>query len=251
MNIFSSPLKVSLFVVSVAFLVSAQVDSARAQQRKRVPGSRESIVVDERLSVLRATPDLSGKLVRRIGRGRFVSVRGKKRSQDGVMFYRVNVTRRTGGWIQREAVVSPWDPGNDERLLRLIKGSDDFDLIARARIFLEAFPRSPARPTVLLLFANAAEQAAIKLSQDASRRLKPEKMKANVAAPMFTYFLNYNGLDRYNRQGIRFDFDGKGFHYDGAAWREILRRYPKSVEAVEARKRLDALNQQRVSVPPA
>jgi len=33
----------------------------------------------------------------------------------------------------------------------------------------------------------------------------------------------------------------KKFSYDGAAWREILKRYPNSPEAAEARKHLDAL----------
>ena len=61
-------------------------------------------------------------------------------------------------------------------------------------------------------------------------------------APEFSYFMNFNELDRYNRQGIGFVFDPatKQFHYDGAAWREIVRRHPQSPEAVEARKRLGA-----------
>jgi hypothetical protein len=38
-----------------------------------------------------------------------------------------------------------------------------------------------------------------------------------------------------------FDRTTKKFSYDGAAWREILKRYPNSPEAVEARKHLGAL----------
>jgi hypothetical protein len=55
------------------------------------------------------------------------------------------------------------------------------------------------------------------------------------------YYLNYSGLDRYNRQGVTFTFDraARQFHYDGAAWREIVRRYPRSPEAAEARNRLE------------
>jgi hypothetical protein len=55
--------------------------------------------------------------------------------------------------------------------------------------------------------------------------------------------LNYSGLDRYNRQGVIFTFDreAKKFHYDGAGWREIVRRYPQSPEASEAQTRLAAL----------
>jgi len=61
--------------------------------------------------------------------------------------------------------------------------------------------------------------------------------------PEFSYYLNYNGLGRYNREGITFLFDRttKKFSYDGVAWREILKRYPNSPEAVEARKHLEAL----------
>jgi len=51
-------------------------------------------------------------------------------------------------------------------------------------------------------------------------------------------------LDRYNRQGVLFTFDRdvKRFHYDGAAWREIVQRYPNSAEADEARKKLEGTN---------
>lgn len=242
MNIYSSHFKFSL-VVWIVFLISSPTGSAQTRWRLPPATGRVGIVVDERLSVLRATPDLSGKMVRRIGRGRAVRIKEMRRGRDGVAFYRVVVTRRTGGWLQRDALISPGLPGDDERLLRLIKGSEGFDLIARSRIFLDAFPRSPLRPTVLLLFGEELERAAIRLSREASRRLSAEKMQA-TSAPIFSYFQNYNGLDRYSRQGIRFNFDAveKRFHYDGAAWREILRRYPESAGAREARERLAALS---------
>jgi hypothetical protein len=132
---------------------------------------------------------------------------------------------------------------DDERLLRLIQNSEDFDRIIRAHIFLDVFQRSPLRPIVLMIYGEAAEVAAGKLSRDASRRLNEKEMAAG-GAPAFSYFLNYNGLDRYRRQGIAFIFDraAKRFHYDGASWREIVRRYPRSPEAEEARKRLEALS---------
>jgi hypothetical protein len=172
-----------------------------------------------------------------------VAVKGAKRSPEGVTFYRVAVTRRTGGWLQSDAVVSLTRKDDDERLLRLIQNSEDFDRIIRARIFLDVFQRSPLRPTVLLLYGETAEKAAVKLSRDAVRRLDEKEMAAG-GAPTFSYFLNFSGLDRYRRQGITFIFDRatKQFHYDGASWREIVRRYPHSTEAVEARKRLDALS---------
>lgn len=210
--------------------------------KRRAPaGGRVAVVVDERLSALRATPELTGVLLRRMGRGALVAIRGAKRNRDGVVFYRVNVTSRTNGWIQRDALVSPWRAGDDARLLRLIKGSEDFDLIVRARIFLNNFRFSEFRPEVLMIYAQAAEDIAGRLSRDASRRLDEKEMTAG-GAPVFSYYLNFNGLDRYNRQGITFIFDAgaKKFRYDGEGWQELVHRYPRSPEAVEARKRLAA-----------
>ncbi|MEQ1604981.1 MAG: hypothetical protein ABL999_08935 [Pyrinomonadaceae bacterium] len=52
-------------------------------------------------------------------------------------------------------------------------------------------------------------------------------------------------LDRYRKLGVIFLFNSvaKVYHYDGASWREIVSKFPASVEAVEAQKRLDALTQ--------
>jgi hypothetical protein len=205
-------------------------------QKKPPSGGRLAVVVDERLAALRATPQFNGKLVRRLSRGRLVAVRSFKTNADGITFLLVNVSTRTHGWIQRDAVVSPSRPGDDRRLLTLIQRSSGFDRIARARIFLDHFPRSPLRPEVLLLLGDTAEELAEKLSIDAARRLKDDLGDA----PEFSYFLNYTGLDRYNRQRVGFVFDKttKRFHYDGAAWRDLIRRYPNSTAALEARKRL-------------
>ena len=212
--------------------------STVAQKQKPPAGGRVAIVVDERLAALRATSQLTGRLVRRLSRGRLVAVRSVRTSSDGITFFLVNVTSRTHGWIQREAVVSPSRAGDDRRLLDLIQRSEGFDRISRARIFLDHFPRSPLRPEVLLLLGDTAEDAADKLSKSASRR-----MNHFGNAPEFTYYLNYTGLDRYNRLRITFVFDQstKRFHYDGAAWSEVIRRYPKSPEALEAKKRLESL----------
>lgn len=226
----------------LALFVCLSFLPATSLAKKRVPaGGRVAVVIDERLSALRTTPELSGMLLRRIGRGAMVAIRGEKRSRDGVVFFRVNVTSRTSGWIQRDALVSTSRLGDDARLLRLIKSSDDFDRIARARIFLDYFTSSELRPEVLMIYSQAAEDTAARLSRDASRRLDDREMSAG-GAPLFSYFLNYNGLDRYNRQGITFAFDAreKRFHYDGEGWQELVHRYPRSPQAVEARKRLAA-----------
>jgi hypothetical protein len=216
--------------------------SILAQQRKPPAGGRLAIVVDERLAALRATPQLNGRLVRRLSRGRLLAIRSLKTSADGISFLLVNLSSRTHGWIQRDAVVSPSRPGDDQRLFTLIARSQGFDSIARARIFLDHFQRSRLRPSVLLLLGDTAEQLAAKLSADAARRLKQDRGDA----PEFSYFLNYTGLDRYNRQGITFVFSKstKRFHYDGASWRELIRRYPNSPVAAEAKIKLDSLYSQ-------
>lgn len=219
----------------VLFLLSFQIGVA---QTRRFP-SRAAIVVDERLAVLRSAPQVSAPLLKRLSRGRIITVIESRRSREGLVFFRVAVTRRTRGWIQHEALISPRRNDDDARLLALINASRDFDRIARARIFLDAFPHSSLRPQVLLLFGDEAEKTAEKISREAVRRLDIAEMAA-TGAPIASYFLNYSGLDRYRRQGIVFTFDeaSRQFHYEGAAWRELLRRYPATTEAMTARQRL-------------
>ncbi len=228
----SSRLLISLLILQFAHAAGF------AQKRRPPAGGRVAIVVDERLAALRDSPSLSAKLMRRLGRGRLVAITGAVIGKEGIAFYRVNVTRRTRGWLQREAVATRSRLGDEKRFYQLIAASQDFDRIARARIFLDFFPRSSLRPAVLLLYASAADSLAEKLTREATRRLDLKEMKAG-GAPESSYFLNYTGLDRYNRQGLRFLFDQqtKSIRYDGAAWREIVRRYPHSTEAEEARQR--------------
>lgn len=231
---FVSKLFLLLFTV---FLPVIDLDA-----RKRLPtGGRIAVVVDERLSALRATPELSGALVRRVTRGGWVAITTAKTSREGVVFYKVNVSRRINGWMQRDAVVTHTRPGDDARLLKLIKASEEFDAIVRARIFLDYFRASRLRPEVLMIYSLTAEEVAARLSHDARRRLDDNEMLAG-GAPLFSYFLNYSGLDRYNRQGVNFVFDPgqKRFRYDGEGWRELVHRYPDSPQADEARKRLAA-----------
>ena len=225
----------------VVFLCLGLLPDTALAKRRLPPGGRLAVVADERLSALRASPELSAKLLRRLGRGSLVAIKGDKRSRDGIVFYKVSVTIRTGGWIQRDAVFAPSRAGDDARLLRLIKASDSFDRVVRAKIFLDYFTGSELRPEALLIYALAAEDAAVHLSRNAARRLDEKEMDAG-GAPVFSYFLNFNELDRYNRQGITFQFDrsAKQFRYDGEGWQELVHRYPRSPQAAEARKRLEA-----------
>jgi hypothetical protein len=228
--------------VLVSFLTLAAFSFGFAQKPRVPQGGHLAIVADERLAALRKGPEPTARLLRRLGRGRFVSIRSSARNREGMVFYYVAVNRRTSGWMQSDALIASWRAGDDRRLFLLIEGDDEFDRVARARIFLDAFPRSPMRAKVLLLYADAAEEAARKLSREAAHRFKKSEIPDH-GAPEFSYYLNYSGLDRYNRQGITYRFDrvSKEFHYDGAAWREIIQRYPNSPEAVEAHKRLEGL----------
>lgn len=224
------------YLTATLILVSCNFQIGSAQKRQF--GTRSAIVVDERLSVLRLAPQLSAPLIRRIGRGRIVTVLDTKRSREGVVFHRVAVTRRTRGWLQRESLISPHRIDDDARLLRLINASRDFDRLARARIFLDAFPHSRLRPAVLLMFGEEAEKAAAKLTLEAARRLDPTEMSA-TGASLASYFLSYSGLDRYRRQGIVFTYDEttRQFEYDGAVWRELMRKHRESHEAAIVRSR--------------
>lgn len=225
------PHRLTLQICLVLFLFN--VDALG--QHKAPTGGRIAVVVDERLAALRSTPQLNGKLVRRLGRGRLVAIRSVKTNPDGITFLFVSVTSRTRGWIQRESVVSPSRAGDDLRLLRLIQNSHGFDRISRARIFLDHFRRSPSRPAVLLLLGDTAEELASKLTQSAAR-----KLNAPFTAPEYSYYLNHPSLDRYNRQNVNFTFNPstKRLHYDGSAWRLLLRQHPNTPEAAAARQRL-------------
>jgi hypothetical protein len=235
-----------LFVVASALLlaVCAVAPRASAKGKRRAPsGGRAAVVVDERLSALRDEPRLSAAPLQRLGLGRAVSLTGARREADGVAFYQVAVTRRTRGWLQSESFAAPARAGDDARLVSLIKASRGFERVGRCRVFLDLFPRSPLRPEVLLLYGEAAEEAAATLTRAASSRLAEDRLPEG-GAPFHSYYLNFNGLDRYRRNGIAFVFDRakKQFHYDGESWRELVRRFPRSPAAALARRRIESLS---------
>lgn len=245
-NLLFLVLFVSFFLLLFANDVSAQKRRAPARNQivRRPPSTQPAtaVVVDERLSVLRFEPSLSAIPLQRMRSGRTMLVTGEK-AADGVRFYRVQLAGERTGWVQTDAVVSNTKRGDDERLVKLIRAESGFEQIEMAMIFLENFPRSTFRPAILLLVGDLVEEAAQRLSRDAARRLSAAEMSSSNAPP-HSFYLNFSGLDRYRRLGVNFTFDPqtKQFHYDGAAWREILQKYPNSTEIAEARKRLDSLN---------
>ena len=194
-----------------------------------VAQSRRGVIVDERLSVLRVSPDASSPLKQRLRRGRVVWINGSSRSTSGHLFLRVAVTRRTFGWILREAIAMRGVSGDAHRLIALIEETtDDFVKIRLARICADEYRATPFAARALLHLAEAAERSAERLTVIIRRRLGTQEEM---------FLLNDAPLDRFSRAGIRFHVrDGK-LVYTGDAWREILRRYPGSVEAIIARER--------------
>lgn len=248
-------MKRSLLLFSLVFL--AFIFTVEAQKKRRSPiaakensaaqmpkgNANSAIVVDERLAVLRLQPSLYAKPFQRMRTGRLVSISGVRES-DGVTFYRVSVPPNNYGWVQAEAVFGKFRRGDDERLAKLVAATEGFEQVERAALFLENYPNSALRPAILLLTGDAIEEAAAKMSVEAARRLDRREMTA-TGAPVYSFYLNYVSLDRYRKLGVDFVFNSntKTFHYDGAAWKEIVSKFPKSSEAAEAQKRVDSLRE--------
>ena len=249
------PLFLLLLFVILNFHAEAQKRYVKPKPKPKTltsrinnPNADKAIVVDERLAVLRNAPSLFAKPIQRMRRGRMVTI-SDTREADGVTFYRIAATPNTQGWVQKDAVAGKFRRGDDERLARLVQASEGFDQIERAQIFLENFTDSPFRPAILLLFGDLMEESALKMSSDAAKRLSRKEMAAS-GAPLHSFYLNYSSLDRYQRLGIGFVFNTntKLFHYDGAYWREIIKKFPATNEAKEAQNRLDSLKEKMVAV---
>ncbi|MEO6726096.1 MAG: hypothetical protein ABIU20_11085, partial [Blastocatellia bacterium] len=204
--------------------------TAEAQIKRKtfVPGQR-AVVVEERLSALRTQADVKAPLEQRLRRGRVVGIMGAKRGKNAQQFLRVAVSRNTRGWLLAEAVVKSGNVADAERLLKLIEEtSDDFTKARLARLCADEFRLTKQAPHCLVRLGEAAEHAAERLTRDAKRRVGDEESGASQS-PNLTkrdYFLNFAGLDRYNRAGVTFDYDQAAdrFFYDGEAYRELLRR---------------------------
>jgi len=234
---------VALLVSTHFGSLSAQAQSpAQVKRSRNVPGQR-AVVIDERLSALRTRPDIKAPLTQRLRRGRVVGLLGLSRGkQGGPRFQYIAVTRNTRGWILAEALVRPGHEGDAERLMKLInEANDDFMRARLARLCADEFRHTAAASQALLALGQAAEHAAERLSREAKRRAGDEDPGAGISKR--DYLLNYAGLDRYNRAGITFDYDeaAERIVYDGGAYRELLRKYPRSAEAQEARQRLEKL----------
>ncbi len=246
-SLFSIFLLVFLVFTSTAEAQKRRFPPSPVKKSAVVPSPRENlntaIVIDERLAVLRAEPSLFARPLQRMRRGRAVSISGT-READGVTFYRVVAVPNNSGWVQAEAVAGKFRRGDDERLAKLVQASEGFEQIERAGIFLETYLNSALRPAILLLLGDLLEDAALKISNEATKKLDRREMAAS-GAPLHSFYLNYTSLDRFRKINVDFVFNptAKLLHYNGANWREIVSKFPKSSEAAEAQKRLDALKE--------
>lgn len=235
-----------LLILSSASLIFAQ--KRRASGNIKPPSNskidtKKAIVIDQRLAVLRLSPSLYAKPIQRMSGGREISI-GESIEADGVRFYRVFNASKAMGWVQSDAIAGTFRSGDDERLAQLVQGSEGFERIERASIFLELFPSSQLRPSILLLFGDLIEEEAAKLSTRATRSLDRREMAAS-GAPLHSFYLNYPFLDRFRRLGAVFLFNSntRNFHYDGGTWKELVKKFPNSPEAVEVQKRLNSLKE--------
>lgn len=254
-------MKLARFSIIVVLLLGFQ--AVHAQRKSSAPKARAgaparsgevgqtAVVIDETLSVLRKTPSLFSEPVQRMSRGRRVVIQGVTEA-DGIKFYKVTVPPANFGWVQADAVFGTFRPGDEERLARLAQATDGFDQIEISRHFFEMFPDSKLRPALLLLYGDVLESTAATLSKNAASRLSRKEMAAS-GAPLHTYYLNFNYLDRYRKLGIIFLFnpETKLYHYDGSAWKEILTKFPAASETAEAQKRVDTLKQKMASMKTA
>jgi len=202
-------------------------------------GARVAFVADAGLAALRTTPSPSGNLKQRLRVGRRVYVLGRRRVVEDRVYVFVAVTRRTRGWIDRRALVRAAQPGDDARLLALIRAeTGGYERLRLCRLFETLFRRSPRLPTVLLLLGETAEAEAPLIQRRAEQRVSQRAASGN--ADVKAYFDDDPALDRYNRLGVKFRYDAaqKAYRYDGAAYRRLVQQYPHAPEAEQARQRL-------------
>lgn len=244
------PLKrllISVICILSFLFVSAAAQTFTIKKRKKNISGQRAIVYDERLSALRAQPDVKALLLARLHREREVGIIGAPKSTNGgPRFYPVSVSRNVRGWVIAEALARPQRGQDASRMMNLITDTkDDFTRARLARLCADEYRGTANAPQALLILGQAAEQASNKLSRDARRRVGEAEEEPQQNLSQRAYLLNYVGLDRYNKIGITFDYDeaNEKLIYDGAAYREILKKYPRSPEVAKAREQLAQLKQ--------
>jgi hypothetical protein len=227
-----------LFCLAVLFIIwSPSIEAQHRSGNNRGLRGQRAIVIDERWSALRARPEINAPLVQRLRRGRVVGV-----IKPGPQYHLVQLTRRTRGWILAEALARSGRADDAARWLRLIEATtDDFTRARLARLCADEFRHTPAASRALLLLGETAEAVSDRLTREARKRAGDEHAESATHSTLSRrdYLLSHAGLDRWNRAGITFAYEAEGDRliYDGAAWRELARKYPGSDEAKRAREK--------------
>jgi hypothetical protein len=248
-------MKAHISVICILLSLSFVFHSAVSAQKRKTVAKRSAlptvkskeigqtaVVLDETLSVLRPTPSLFAEPIQRMRRGREVKILGIAEA-DGVKFFKITAEPKNFGWVQSDAVFGRFRAEDEERLAKLVQASSGFEQIELAAFYFSLFPDSKFSPAILLLFGDLCQETAVRLSRDATSRLDRREMAAS-GAPLHSFYLNFNMLDRYRKLGITFRFnpETKTYYYDGASWRKLVDKFANSPEAAEAQKRLDAIN---------
>lgn len=198
---------------------------------------RRAYIVDPVLSALRRSPSSDGYCLKRLRLGRSLYIVSTTQNRQGVKYYYVAVTRRTRGYIDAASVIIPGVNQEDSRLMRIINSAAGIEKIMLCQMLAAKFPHSKYLPEVLILEGKTAEKLAKELSHRAT--IKPPT-QYDPELDEARYWENYAGLDRFNRLDLHFISAGKdgSYRYDGAAYRKLLAKFPKSDFAEIARTRL-------------
>jgi hypothetical protein len=230
--------QIPALILFLLLVMAADVATAQNKRKLPLPG-RRAMVVDERFSALRTAPEMKSELKQRLRKGRMVGVLGVRESRSREKFFLLAVSRRTRGWVLSEAVVRSGHPADAERLFGMMEETtDEFSRVRLSRLCADEFRSTAFAPRALLAMAEAAEKASERLTKDCRRAAGDQGHDRRKL------FLNHPGLDRYNRLGVIFEYDATADRivYDGGAYRELVRRYPKSEQAQAAAAKLTAAN---------
>jgi len=135
----------------------------------------------------------------------------------------------------------PGRAGEDRRILDLIEATDGTEKITLCRLLFQSFSYSRLVPRGMLFLGEESERIAGTLSQRTRRRLAEVR---GAVASIRDYYLSDAGLDRYSKLGVVFEFNETAleFVYDGKAYRDVVKRFPRSEEASLALERLASIN---------
>src|SRR5262249_57555613 len=102
--ILASNSHIRLIIAFALAAVAAITATAQSERKVFLPGQR-AVVFDERLSALRARPDVKAPLKQRMRRGRRLGILGAATAGDGAKFFRVAVSRNTRASALADAAI--------------------------------------------------------------------------------------------------------------------------------------------------